>query len=296
MDFALVIQLLMQHYDTVPRLALVVDNLSTHTPEMLSRHLLPEVAQRILEKIEWHYTPKHANWLNMAENEIGVLDKQCLDRRFDSVEHLRAETLAYTADRNARAVRINWTYTISEAQKKFPELAIIKKQIEGEATVPGRSESVPNKDTSTPSEDVALLKPHYPSSNEQTKKETIRRVQQVKNPVYSSGHREFITKTIEVVNNPSMLVSGNTQKIRLTWTARIMLEVLKCAFPKSVSLLTISRSVDVPLQLISNSLARLVAFGKIQMQEPLIVGEISPEPMFLLIKPGSDSGPPANPR
>jgi len=77
---------------------------------------------RILDKIEWHYTPKHGSWLNMAESEISIMNSQCLDRRLDSVSAMAAELAPWEAKCNARHARMHWTFTLAVARQKFRKL------------------------------------------------------------------------------------------------------------------------------------------------------------------------------
>jgi len=94
-------------------------NLSTHTPAALYRALPAPEARRILQRIEFRYTPKHASWLTMVEIEIGVLRSQCLDRRIDSHTRLIAEVAAWEQLRNASCARINWMFSTETARTKL---------------------------------------------------------------------------------------------------------------------------------------------------------------------------------
>ena len=97
----------------------VMDNLSTHTPGSLYEAFPAPEAHRILHRLEFHYTPKHASWLNMAEIEIGVLKGQCLDRRIDDREGLAREIAAWERDRNAAGVQVKWRFTTQKARAKM---------------------------------------------------------------------------------------------------------------------------------------------------------------------------------
>ena len=97
----------------------VQDNLSTHTPGALSEAFPAPEAHRILERLEFHYTPKHASWLNMVEIEIGVLKGQCLDRRIDNSEELEREIAAWERRRNAAGARVKWMFTTEKARAKM---------------------------------------------------------------------------------------------------------------------------------------------------------------------------------
>src|SRR3954466_1093959 len=97
----------------------VQDNLSTHTPGALYETFPAPEAHRILERLEFHYTPKHASWLNMVEIEIGVLKGQCLDRRIDHPEELAREIAAWQRRRNAAGARVKWMFTTEKARAKM---------------------------------------------------------------------------------------------------------------------------------------------------------------------------------
>jgi hypothetical protein len=97
----------------------VLDNLSTHSAGALYQTFQAAEARRILRRIEFHYVPKHASWLNMVEIEIGVLAGQCLDRRIDSYTRLVAETAAWERQRNATRAHINWMFTTDKARAKM---------------------------------------------------------------------------------------------------------------------------------------------------------------------------------
>jgi transposase len=107
------------HYPHASRIRVVLDNLSTHTPAALYQALPPAEARRILQRIEFHYTPKHASWLNMVEIEIGVLRSQCLDRRIDCRDRLISEIAAWEQLRNASGARINWMFSTERAREKL---------------------------------------------------------------------------------------------------------------------------------------------------------------------------------
>lgn len=107
------------HYPTAQLIRVVLDNLSTHKPAALYEAFTPQEARRILRRIEFHYTPKHASWLDMAEIEIGSLNKQCLDRRIGDMETLRAEVEAWVERRNAEKATIRWLFSVEDARKKM---------------------------------------------------------------------------------------------------------------------------------------------------------------------------------
>ncbi len=104
------------------KIVLVHDNLNTHKPASLYEAFPPEEARRILDKLEYHYTPKHGSWLNMAEIELSVLGRQCLDQRIPDLETLTAEVAAWTRDRNAQPTRIKWQFTTADARVKLERL------------------------------------------------------------------------------------------------------------------------------------------------------------------------------
>jgi hypothetical protein len=101
------------------RIRVVQDNLSTHTPGSLYETFPAAEAHRIRERLEFHYTPKHASWLNMVEIEIGVLKGQCLDRRIDNPEELAREIAAWQRRRNAAGARVKWMFTTEKARAKM---------------------------------------------------------------------------------------------------------------------------------------------------------------------------------
>ncbi len=101
---------------------LVQDNLNTHTPAALYEAFPPEQARRLAARFEVHYTPKHGSWLNVAEIELSVLARQCLDRRISSAEELRREVAAWEAARDARAAEVRWRFTTAEARVKLHRL------------------------------------------------------------------------------------------------------------------------------------------------------------------------------
>ena len=107
------------HYPEAERIRVVLDNLSTHTPAALYQTFEPAEARRILNRLEFHFTPKHASWLNMVEIEIGVMVKQCLDRRIPDKATLVSEVAAWERRRNAERARIRWMFTVERAREKM---------------------------------------------------------------------------------------------------------------------------------------------------------------------------------
>jgi len=107
------------HFPKAEKIRVVMDNLSTHSPSALYQTFPPAEARRVLRRLEFHYTPKHASWLNMVEIEIGVLRSQCLDRRIDSQKRLVSEIQAWERQRNDSRARISWMFTAEKARKKM---------------------------------------------------------------------------------------------------------------------------------------------------------------------------------
>lgn len=122
-DFAEVVHHLCEHlYPEAELIVLVLDNLNTHGPHSLYERYDPATARRLAEKIEWHFTPKHGSWLNMAEIELSALSTQCLSERMGSRERLENEVVAWEAARNAEAVKADWRFTMEEARNKLKRL------------------------------------------------------------------------------------------------------------------------------------------------------------------------------
>ena len=107
------------HFSKAERIRVVLDNLSTHSAGALYQAFPAPEARRLLRRLEFHYVPKHASWLNMVEIEIGVLAAQCLDRRIDSTQQLVVETAAWEHQRNAAGHRIKWMFTTEKARTKM---------------------------------------------------------------------------------------------------------------------------------------------------------------------------------
>ena len=104
------------------RIVLVMDNLNTHHPASLYEAFEPAEVRRIAERLEVHYTPKHGSWLNMAEIEIGVMARQCLDRCIPDQSALRREVGAWQHQRNRDMVRVDWRFTTQDARVKLKSL------------------------------------------------------------------------------------------------------------------------------------------------------------------------------
>lgn len=109
-------------YPEAGRVVLVTDNLKTHTPACLSERFAPEEARRSAAKLEWHYTPEHGSWLNMAECELSVLARQCLSRRIGDAATLACEVAAWEQERNALQATIDWHFTAADARVKLKRL------------------------------------------------------------------------------------------------------------------------------------------------------------------------------
>ena len=110
------------HFPDAEKIVVVQDNLNTHTPAALYDAFPPVEAKRIWDRLEFHYTPKHGSWLNMAEIELSVLSRQCLDRRIPDQDVLRRETAAWVERRNAARATIDWRFTTADARIKLKKL------------------------------------------------------------------------------------------------------------------------------------------------------------------------------
>jgi hypothetical protein len=110
------------HYPDAIKVRLVLDNLNTHTGASLYEAFPPEEARRLLQRLEFHYTPKHGSWLNMAEIEIGVMNRQCLNRRIDNRQVVANEVAAWEEQRNQDEATVQWTFTVSDARVKLSKI------------------------------------------------------------------------------------------------------------------------------------------------------------------------------
>jgi hypothetical protein len=117
-----------EDYPEAEVMVLVCDNLGTHTPACLYATFAPEEAHRINQKIEWHYTPEHGSWLNMAECELSVFARQCLTRRIPDNDTLAREAAAWETRRNAAKVTIDWQFRTADARIKLRRLYPILKE------------------------------------------------------------------------------------------------------------------------------------------------------------------------
>lgn len=109
-------------FPAAKRIVLTQDNLNTHKPASLYEAFTPAEARRLVERFEWHYTPKHGSWLNMAESELSVLAGQCLDRRIPDKQTLIDEVAAWETDRNKHHAKADWQFTTADARVKLKRL------------------------------------------------------------------------------------------------------------------------------------------------------------------------------
>lgn len=122
-DFAQCMQELVDvHFPEAVVIGVVLDNLNIHTPGALYEAFEPAEARRILRKLEFHYTPKHGSWLNMAEIEISILSRQCLKRRIATLDDLKRLTTAWTQQRNAAKAKLKWCFDLSHARTQLTRL------------------------------------------------------------------------------------------------------------------------------------------------------------------------------
>jgi DDE superfamily endonuclease len=110
------------HFPGADKIVLVQDNLSTHTTASLYEAFPAAEARRLVERFEWHYTPKHGSWLDMAESELGVLSTQCLDRRIPDKPKLIKEVAAWQQNRNKHHAKADWQFTAADARIKLKRL------------------------------------------------------------------------------------------------------------------------------------------------------------------------------
>lgn len=118
-DFARFVRILVDEYPGVEVIRLVTDNLSTHKEKSFCEAFSRDDADRIIDKVEFHYTPRHASWLNAAEVEISVMDVECTGRRIGDRETLAREVVAWTRRRNCQKKKIEWRFTREKADKKL---------------------------------------------------------------------------------------------------------------------------------------------------------------------------------
>lgn len=110
------------HFPQAEKIVLVQDNLNTHCQASLYRAFPPEEARRLVERFEWHFTPKHGSWLNMAETELSVLASQCLKRRIPGKDTLASEVRAWQAYRNKHNAKAEWQFSNKDARIKLKRL------------------------------------------------------------------------------------------------------------------------------------------------------------------------------
>lgn len=110
------------HFPNAAKIVLVQDNLNTHKPASLYEAFPAAEARRLVERFEWHYTPKHGSWLDMAESELGVVSSQCLDRRIPDKQTLIEEVAAWECDRNNNHTKADWQFTTADARIKLKRL------------------------------------------------------------------------------------------------------------------------------------------------------------------------------
>ena len=110
------------HFPNAEKIVLVQDNLNTHAPASLYEAFEPAEARRIIERFEWHYTPKHGSWLNLAESELAVLANQCLSRRIAEPAMLKTEVDAWRTRRNAQNAKADWRFTTADARVRLKSL------------------------------------------------------------------------------------------------------------------------------------------------------------------------------
>jgi hypothetical protein len=111
-----------EYHPDADKIVLVCDNLSTHTPAAFYEAFAPSEARRLTKRFEWHYTPKHGSWLNVAEMELSVLARQCLDRRIPDAPTLTREVAAWQQQRNAAKTSVHWQFTTDDARIKLKKL------------------------------------------------------------------------------------------------------------------------------------------------------------------------------
>ena len=109
-------------YPGVEKIVLVTDNLNTHSPASLYKAFAPEEARRLAERYEWHYTPKHGSWLDMAEIEIGIMSRQALGKPLPDLESFKKQVRSWTIKRNAENAKINWQFKTQDARIKLSKL------------------------------------------------------------------------------------------------------------------------------------------------------------------------------
>jgi len=121
-DWAVFLEEIASAYPEAERITLVMDNLNTHEPGSLYETFAPQVAKALWDRFEFIYTPKHGSWLNVAEIELSVLSRQCLNRRIDRIDVMQSEVDAWQRQRNEATVTIDWQFTTEDARIKLKRL------------------------------------------------------------------------------------------------------------------------------------------------------------------------------
>ena len=111
-----------ERYPMADKIRVIQDQLNTHVRASLYKAFEPKEAKRILDKLEFHYTPKHGSWLNMAEIELSVVNRQCLNRRLPDQDTLKREIAAWEKERNQKSHSVNWRFTTADARIKLKRL------------------------------------------------------------------------------------------------------------------------------------------------------------------------------
>jgi transposase len=111
-----------ERYPQAEKIGVIQDQLNTHVKASLYKAFAPEEAKRILDKLEFHYTPKHGSWLNMAEIELSVLNRQCVNRRIPDKDTLKLEITAWEEERNQKSSSVNWRFTTADTRNKLKRL------------------------------------------------------------------------------------------------------------------------------------------------------------------------------
>ena len=123
MDFANILKYTADElYAEAEKIVLVTDNLNTHSPASLYKAFSPEETRRLAERYEWHYTPVHGSWLDMAEIEIGIMSRQALSKPLPDLESFKEQIRNWTIKRNAKQAKINWQFTTQDAKIKLSRL------------------------------------------------------------------------------------------------------------------------------------------------------------------------------
>lgn len=121
-DWAEYIKEVIDNYPKASKVTLVLDNLNTHSTGSFYETFKPQEAKRLMDRIDFVFTPKHGSWLNMAEIELNVLNKQCLNRHIDNLKTIRREVAAWQRARNKKRKKVNWQFTTKDARIKLKKL------------------------------------------------------------------------------------------------------------------------------------------------------------------------------